>query len=222
MQIIYAKEMRFLVAYLTLTTSNAFTRSSHSTHVSRIGRDFGVSRGSGAFSSQLSNDETEKTNRLSSSEKRKKKFELPPFKIGDGPALLSEISAISASQLLVSIYTIGSSPDFPGWLSPVDINVLSTSPTFSLTLFNIVSLCVFWVTSLWSCGCLANPSFLYRFKDAVDVSWTQWIAVANQFVLIKLLISVANGTPVTGIETPLLTGLAAVVAARVLYYNLPL
>ena len=79
---------------------------------------------------------------------RKEKFQPPPFKVNDKSALLVEIGLIIVSQLLVGLYKSTTSPLFPGWLAPVNLETF-LSPTFQHTILATSGLSFFWVLSRW-------------------------------------------------------------------------
>lgn len=151
----------------------------------------------------------------------KDKFQLPPFKVNDKSALLAEIGLIIVSQLLVGLYNSVTSPVFPGWLAPINLETFS-SPTFEHTILVTSGLSVFWVLSRWWSRSLETDFYFFRLKDAFDATWQQWIAVANMYIGSSLVYSFINHEVVTGIEVPLLSGAAAILVARILYYGIPI
>lgn len=154
-------------------------------------------------------------------EKTKRNFELPPFKVNDVSALLVEIGFIMISQLLIGLYTSVNSPVFPGWLSPITTETF-TSSTFIHTIVITSGLSFFWILSRWWSRSLESDVVFFRLKDAFDATWQQWIAVANLYIASSLAYSAVNHMGVTGIEVPLLSGAAAILVARVLYYGIPI
>ena len=153
--------------------------------------------------------------------KRNRKFDLPPFKVNDKSALLVEIGFLMISQLLIGLYTSINSPVFPGWLSPVTTESF-TSSTFIHTMVITGGLSFFWILSRWWSRSLESDVVFFRLKDAFDATWQQWIAVANLYIVSSLAYSAINHMGVTGIEVPLLSGAAAILLARVLYYGIPI
>lgn len=153
--------------------------------------------------------------------KTKRKFDLPPFKVNDVSALLVEIGFIMISQLLIGLYTSVNSPVFPGWLSPITTETF-TSSTFIHTIVITGGLSFFWILSRWWSRSLESDVVFFRLKDAFDATWQQWIAVANLYIASSLAYSAVNHMGVTGIEVPLLSGAAAILVARVLYYGIPI
>lgn len=149
-----------------------------------------------------------------------KKYELPPFKVNDISALLFEIGFIFLSQLLIGIYTVVNSADFPGWITPITIETFYSGTVYR-TFFASFGLSLFWVLSRWWSKNLERNVFFFRLKDAFDATWQQWIAVANLYIASCLFYSFINHVEVTGIELPLLSGAAAILIARVLYYGIP-
>lgn len=145
----------------------------------------------------------------------REKFKLPPFKIKDRSALLTELGFIIISQLLFGIYTAVFSTDFPGWFAPMKMETLS-GPTVYHSLF----LCLFWICSRWWSKSLDRDVFFFRLKDAFDSTWQEWIAVANLYIISSLIYGTINHITVTGIEVPLLSGAIAVLSARVVYYGI--
>ena len=154
-------------------------------------------------------------------QKTNRKFDLPPFKVNDVSALLVEIGFIMISQLLIGLYTSVNSPVFPGWLSPVTTETF-TSSTFIHTMVITGGLSFFWILSRWWSRSLESDVIFFRLKDAFDATWQQWIAVANLYIVSSLVYSAVNHMGVTGIEVPLLSGAAAILLARVLYYGIPI
>ena len=152
--------------------------------------------------------------------KTKRKFDLPPFKVNDVSALLVEIGFIMISQLLIGLYTSVNSPVFAGWLSPITSETF-TSSTFIHTIVITGGLSFFWILSRWWSRSLESDVVFFRLKDAFDATWQQWIAVANLYIASSLAYSAVNHMGVTGIEVPLLSGAAAILVARVLYYGIP-
>lgn len=150
---------------------------------------------------------------------KKEKNQLPPFKVNDKSALLAEIGLIVVSQLLVGLYNSSTSPLFPGWLAPVNLETFS-SPTFRHTILVTSGLSFFWVLSRWWSRSLETDVYFFRLKDAFDATWQQWIAVANLYIGSSLVYSFINHEVVTGIEVPLLSGAAAILVARILYYEI--
>lgn len=145
------------------------------------------------------------------------KFELPPFKIKDTNALLSEISFIFISQLVISIYNTVSSSSFPGWNAPISAEILYSpllSHTFSVSFY----LSLFWVLSRWQSGSL--DMYFTSLKDIFDATITQWVAVANLYIVTSLIYCSINHSEVSGIEVPLLSGVIAIFMSRVLYYSI--
>ena len=151
----------------------------------------------------------------------KQKFQLPPFKVNDKSALLAEIGLIIVSQLLVGLYNSTTSPLFLGWFAPVNLDTF-LSPTFIHTILVTSALTFFWVLSRWWSRSLEVNVYFFRLKDAFDATWQQWIAVANLYIASSLAYSFINHEVVTGIEVPLLSGAAAILVARILYYGIPL
>lgn len=152
---------------------------------------------------------------------KKEKFQIPPFKVNDKSALLAEIGLIIVSQLLVGLYNSSTSPLFPGWLAPVNLETFS-SPTFKHTILVTGGLSFFWVLSRWWSRSLETDVYFFRLKDAFDATWQQWIAVANLYIGSSLVYSFMNHEVVSGIEVPLLSGAAAILVARILYYGIPM
>jgi hypothetical protein len=152
---------------------------------------------------------------------KKEKFQPPPFKVNDKSALLAEIGLIIVSQLLVGLYKSTTSPVFSGWLAPVNLETF-LSPTFQHTIIVTSGLSFFWVLSRWWSRSLETDVYFFRLKDAFDATWQQWIAVANLYIGSSLVYSFINHEVVTGIEVPLLSGAAAILVARILYYGIPI
>ena len=153
--------------------------------------------------------------------KKKGNVGLPPFKINDKSALLTEIGLIFISQLLIGLNTTLNSPTFTGWMSPVTADTL-TAPNFVHCLTVSFGLSFFWIISRWWSRSLESDVFFFRLKDAFDATWQQWIAVANLYIASSLAYSFVNHVGVSGIETPLLSGAVAILVARVLYYGIPI
>lgn len=153
--------------------------------------------------------------------KTKEKFDLPPFKVNDVSALFVEIGFIMISQLLIGLYTSVNSPVFPGWLAPITTETFMSS-TFIHTIVLTGGLSFFWILSRWWSRSLESDVVFFRLKDAFDATWQQWIAVANLYIASSLAYSAVNHMGVTGIEVPLLSGAAAILLARVLYYGIPI
>lgn len=150
-----------------------------------------------------------------------RRYELPPFKVGDISALLLEVGLIFFSQLVIGLYTTLTAKDFPGWMTPVTPETLQ-APTFYHSILVSFGLSFFWVLSRWWSRSLERSVYFYRLKDVFDATWQQWISVANLYIASSLIYSSLNHVGVTGIETPLVSGAFAILVARILYYGIPI
>jgi hypothetical protein len=144
---------------------------------------------------------------------------LPPIKINDYAALLTEFSGIWAGTLILAIYDTVQDTTFPGWLTPITADAM-TSPRLAATLVNALLLSCFWFTSYWAGSNLQQPMYRFRLENVLEFSLVQWINVINQFIAVKFLYAYVNGVPVVGIEYPLISAFVGVFVARLLYYQL--
>jgi hypothetical protein len=143
---------------------------------------------------------------------------LPPFRVGDKFLFMGEISFILASQLIVGLYKTVTSPNFPGWLTPVTTDTL-TSSNLANTLLSAATLITAWIIAGWLTGSLSRRLYISRLKDTFDITWQNWISAANVYIVYKLLYAFITRSEVVDVQIPLISASLAVFIWRVIYFD---